>query len=109
MQMSDIPFGVTDWAAIEPVEHKGERGSASWRTQHFGGIRVRIVEYTPGYLADHWCRKGHILLCLEGELQTQLQDGRSFTLRPGMSYQVADDAEAHRSETRVGAKLFIVD
>jgi len=26
-----------------------------------------------------------------------------------MSYQVADNAEAHRSYTRVGAKLFIVD
>jgi len=109
MQMSDIPFGVTDWTQLEITEHKGERGSELWRTRQFGGIRVRSVEYTPGYLADHWCRKGHILLCTEGELLTELEDGRTFTLRPGMSYQVADDAEAHRSSTSVGAKLFIVD
>ena len=109
MQMSDIPFGVTDWSQVEPTEHKGERGCAFWRTQQFGNIRVRMVEYTPGYLADHWCLKGHILLCTEGELETELQDGRTVTLRPGMSYQVADDAEAHRSYTAVGAKLFIVD
>jgi len=109
VQMSNIPFGVTDWSHIKPTEHKGERGTAFWRTQQFSHIRVRSVEYTPGYLADHWCLKGHILLCTEGELITELQDGRTFTLRPGMSYQVADNAEAHRSSTAVGAKLFIVD
>jgi quercetin dioxygenase-like cupin family protein len=109
VHMSDIPFGVTDWAQIEPEEHKGERGSAFWRTQQFGSIRVRTVEYTPGYLADHWCLKGHILLCTEGELHTELNDGRTFTLRAGMSYQVADNAQAHRSHTAVGARLFIVD
>lgn len=109
MRIDDIPFGVTDWAGIEPTEHPGERGAAYWRTRQFGELRVRMVEYSPGYLADHWCRKGHILLCLEGELQTELADGRRFTLRPGMSYQVADDAEPHRSSTATGAKLFIVD
>ena len=109
MHISDIPFGITDWAAVEATEHPGEIGSARWRTQHFGGIRVRMVEYTPGYLADHWCVKGHILLCLEGELHTELEDGRRFTLMPGMSYQVADGAEPHRSHTAVGARLFIVD
>lgn len=109
MQMADIPFGVTDWASIEPVEHRGERGIAQWRTCHFGTVRVRRVDYSPGYFADHWCTKGHILLCLEGELHTELADGRHFTLGPGMSYQVADDAEAHRSSTDVGARLFIVD
>lgn len=82
---------------------------AYWRTRDFGAIRVRMVDYTPGYLADHWCHKGHILLCLEGELHTELDDGRTFTLRPGMSYQVADRAEAHRSSTPCGARLFIVD
>ena len=109
MQMSDIPFGVTDWSTIDRTEHKGERGLAYWRTRHFGSIRVRLVEYTPGYLADHWCVKGHILFCLEGELHTELADGRQFVLSAGMSYQVADDAEAHRSSTPIGAKLFIVD
>ena len=109
MQMSGIPFGITDWSRIEPTEHKGETGAAYWRTQYFGSIRVRMVEYTPGYLADHWCVKGHILLCIDGELHTELKDGRSFTLKPGMSYQVADDAEPHRSFTEAGARLFIVD
>jgi quercetin dioxygenase-like cupin family protein len=109
MQMSDIPFGTTDWSGVERSEHQGETGVAHWRTRSFGGIRVRMVDYSPGYLADHWCRKGHILLCLEGELLTELEDGRSFTLRPGMSYQVADGAEAHRSSTPGGARLFIVD
>ena len=109
MQMSDIPFGVTDWSTIDRTEHKGERGLAYWRTRHFGNIRVRLVEYTPGYLADHWCVKGHILFCLEGELHTELADGRQFVLSAGMSYQVADDAEPHRSCSPKGARLFIVD
>ena len=109
MKMSDIPFGTTDWATIAPTEHAGVVGTAFWRTATFGGVRVRMVEYTPGYLADHWCVKGHILYCLEGELQTELTDGRLFFLKAGMSYQVADDAEPHRSSTATGAKLFIVD
>ena len=109
MQMSSIPFGTTDWSKIERTEHKGASGMAYWRTQQFGSIRVRMVEYTPGYLADHWCVKGHILLCTDGELDTELEDGRRFKLTPGMSYQVADNGEAHRSSTSVGAKLFIVD
>lgn len=109
MNMSEIPFGTTDWSRVEPTEHRGETGVAYWRTREFGAIRVRMVEYTPGYLADHWCSKGHILLCLDGELHTELEDGRRFTLTPGMSYQVADNAEAHRSFTETGAKLFIVD
>lgn len=109
MQMSNIPFGTTDWSKIELTHHKGETGSATWRTQTFGGIRVRMVDYTPGYLADHWCVKGHILFVLEGELVTELEDGRVFTLTAGQSYQVADNAEPHRSSTQAGAKLFIVD
>ena len=109
MDMANIPFGTTDWSAVEPTTHPGESGTATWRTRTFGGIRVRLVEYSPGYRADHWCSKGHILLCLDGELHTDLQDGRSVTLKPGVSYQVADNAEAHRSHTSVGAKLFIVD
>ena len=109
MHMLDIPFGTTDWSAIVPTEHAGETGKAFWRTAQFGDIRVRMVEYSPGYEADHWCSKGHILLCLSGELETLLQDGRRFVLKPGMSYQVADGAEPHRSRTAVGATLFIVD
>ncbi len=109
MKMSNIPFGTTDWSEVEPTEHPGDTGMAYWRTRQFGDLRVRMVEYTPDYLADHWCSKGHILLCLEGELHTELEDGRTFVLTPGMSYQVADQAEPHRSSTAVGAKLFIVD
>jgi len=109
MVMIDIPFGTTDWSKIPPTEHKGESGMALWRTSQFGGVRVRMVDYSPGYRADHWCSKGHILLCLEGELHTELQDGRVFVLRPGMSYQVGDGSEPHRSFTTQGAKLFVVD
>jgi len=109
MRMENIPFGTTDWGAISRTEHTGETGVAYWQTANFGDMRVRMVEYTPGYLADHWCVKGHILFCLEGELTTELEDGRVFVLKPGMSYQVADNAEPHRSSTDVGAKLFVVD
>ena len=109
MQMSEIPFGITDWSTLEATEHTGNSGKAFWRTQNFGTIRVRMVEYTPGYLADHWCKKGHVLLLLEGDLKTELEDGRTFQMTPGMSYQVADGAEAHRSSSVNGAKLFIVD
>jgi hypothetical protein len=109
VQMSNIPFGTTDWSQIQPTVHPGQQGMSYWRTQQFGDIRVRMVDYSPGYDADHWCNKGHILLCIEGELHTTLKDGRTFVLKPGMSYQVADNAEAHRSQTTTGAKLFIVD
>ena len=109
MKISNIPFGTTDWRQVERTEHSGETGKAIWRTKNFGDIRVRVVEYTPGYLADHWCEKGHILFCLDGELETELADGRKFFLKPGMSYQVADHAESHRSTTQKGATLFIVD
>ena len=109
MDMKKIPFGTTNWSQIETTEHQGETGLAIWRTRQFDTIRVRLVEYTPGYQADHWCKKGHILFCLEGELHTELADGRQFVLTPGMSYQVADNAEPHRSTTQTGVKLFIVD
>ena len=109
MHISNIDFGVTDWTLVERTEHKGATGVAYWQTRHFGDVRVRMVEYTPGYLAGHWCTKGHFLLCLSGELHTELEDGRRLVLRPGMSYQVADGGEPHRSSTPNGAKLYIVD
>ena len=109
MNMSGIPFGTTDWSGVERQQFNGESGVAYWRTREFGGIRVRMVEYSAGYVADHWCSKGHIILCLDGELHTELADGRNFVLTPGVSYQVADNAEPHRSRTAVGATLFIVD
>jgi hypothetical protein len=107
--MHDIPFEVIDWTSVPPTEHKGDTGIAYWRTRHFGEIRVRLVEYSAGYAADHWCDKGHIVFCFEGQLHTGLKDGRTMVLKPGMSYQVSDGAEPHRSSTTTGAKLFIVD
>ena len=102
MKLSGIPFGITDWSTVERSEHH-------WRTRHFCDIRVRMVEYSAGYLADHCCDKGHILLCLSGRLDTELADGRTFVLTPSTSYQVADGGEPHRSWTDAGATLFIVD
>ncbi len=109
MNIDNLSFGITNWSEIEPTKHSGDIGFALWRTQNFGDIRVRFVEYSEGYVADHWCKKGHILLCLEGELHTKLDDGRTFILTPGVSYQVADNAEAHHSSAPNGARLFIVD
>ena len=109
MKLQAIPFETTDWAAVPSTQHPGNEGVALWRVQQFGDIRVRMVEYSPGYSADHWCEKGHILLCLSGELRTELADGRVFHLVAGMSYQVSDGAEPHRSSTEIGATLFIVD
>lgn len=110
MKLPTLPFSMTEWAKVEPTVHPGEVGQAFWRTFAVGDLRVRTVEYTPGYLADHWCDRGHVLYVLEGELDTELKDGRTFKLTPGMSYQVSDFGDAaHRSSTRTGAKLFIVD
>lgn len=110
MKIPTHAFAVTDWSKVDPTVHKGEQGEALWRTYNIGDIRIRHVEYTPGYLADHWCDRGHILYVLEGELVSELKDGRKFTLTAGMSYQVSDFGDApHRSFTAKGAKLFIVD
>lgn len=109
MELTGIPFGITDWSQVPTTRHAGETGVATWRTQHFGTMRVRMVEYSANYRADHWCEKGHIVLCVAGELSTELTDGRTYVLRPGMSYQVADGANGHRSSSSHGATLFIVD
>jgi hypothetical protein len=109
MMISDLPFGTTDWAKVAPTRHAGETGEALWRTRQFGDVRIRMVDYSPGYKADHWCQKGHFILVLEGELVTELCDGRVVTTKTGMSYQVADGAEPHRSSAPAGAKLYIVD
>jgi quercetin dioxygenase-like cupin family protein len=109
MRIENVPFGVTDWSAVPKTKHPGETGVAYWRTIEQGNIRVRVVEYSAGYLADHWCSRGHVLYVLSGELVTELEDGRSVTLLAGQSYQVADAEEPHRSRTATGATLFIVD
>lgn len=109
MDKINIPFQVTDWKKIPATEHIGETGTAYWRTLQLGNLRVRVVEYSANYLADHWCEKGHILYCLEGELISEMKDGSEYVLKAGMSYQVSDDLSSHRSRTEKGAKLFIVD
>lgn len=105
----NIPFQSIDWATIPKTEHKGESGTAFWQTIQFNGLRVRIVEYTKGYLADHWCQKGHIVHCLEGEFVSEMQEGEEFLLTKGMSYVVSDDLSSHRSRTENGATLMIID
>jgi hypothetical protein len=107
--MTDIPFQTVDWSAVSQVEYKGETGIAYWRTLHFGDLRIRLVEYSPHYLADHWCQKGHIVHCLTGEVTTELKNGDHFVLRAGMSYVVSDDLSSHRSTTKEGATLLIID
>ena len=110
MKLPASPFTVTDWSKVEPTTHRGETGQALWRTLDIGEMRVRMVEYSPGYLADHWCDRGHVLYVLRGVLDTELRDGRKFTMTAGMSYQVSDFGDAaHRSSTTTGATLFIVD
>jgi hypothetical protein len=107
--MNPIFFHTTDWSTIPFSEHAGESGTAYWRTIQYNGLRVRLVEYSKGYKADHWCNVGHLVFCLEGEMIAELSDGRSFTLSKGMSYLVSDNVSSHRSTTEAGVKLLIVD
>lgn len=110
MKIAALPFTLTDWDNVSVTEHLGERGYALWRTINVEDMRIRMVSYSPGYLADHWCDRGHLLLVLDSELTTELRDGRRYVLRAGMSYQVSDHGNAaHRSSTETGAKIFIVD
>lgn len=107
--MSNIPFQTIDWDSIERVEYKGETGMAVWQTAQFAGLRVRLVEYSSGYLADHWCKKGHIVHCLDGEFVSELSTGEKFILTKGQTYVVSDDLSSHRSVSSNGVKLLIVD
>ncbi len=109
MLPKDIPFATIDWTAVPATEHPGETGTATWRTVELPGLRVRMVTYSPGYSADHWCERGHVLLVLEGELVTELRTGTEARLTAGQCYVVSDGMGAHRSRTRSGARLFIVD
>jgi hypothetical protein len=110
MKLPVSPFTITNWSEVSAAEHPGECGFATWRTVLAGDMRVRMVDYSAGYLADHWCDRGHVLLVLAGELICELRDGRSVKLTPGMSYHVSDFGDAsHRSRTDTGASLFIVD
>src|SRR5687768_15611368 len=103
------PFQTIDWSSIKKEEHKGSSGTSYWQTLQLERLRIRIVEYSPGYVADHWCEKGHIVHCLEGSFTSQNADGSSHVLRAGMSYVVSDNQSRHMSTSENGAKLFIVD
>ena len=109
MNLPSFPFQTLDWSPVPREEHTGETGIVKSQVFMMGEIRIRKVEYSPGYKADHWCSKGHIILCLEGEMDTELDDGRTMKLTAGMTYFVGDDCEAHRSSTKTGCVLFIVD
>jgi quercetin dioxygenase-like cupin family protein len=104
-----IPFQTIDWTSVPQTEHKGETGTSFWQTLQFGNLRLRIVEYSPGYLADHWCQKGHIVHCLEGSFNSELDNGEAFRLREGMTYIVSDGMSSHRSVSETGVKLLIID
>ncbi len=107
--MSNYPFQIIDWSKTEATMHKGETGMAFWKTLQLEGLRIRIVEYSKGYLADHWCTKGHIVHCLEGSFITEMNNGNQFTLTTGMTYIVSDNLSSHKSFSETGVKLLIVD
>lgn len=109
MNDKNIPFQTIDWSSVDKTEHKGESGVAYWQTLQFDGLRIRLVEYSPNYIADHWCAKGHIVYCIEGEVTNELENGESNILTAGMSYVVSDDLSSHRSVTQKGVKLLIID
>lgn len=109
MNNKNIPFQAIDWTRIPKTEHRGVNGFAYWQTLQFDGLRIRIVEYSAGYVADHWCEKGHIVHCLEGEFVNEQKNGDNHTLTPGMSYVVSDELSSHRSSTTGGARLLIID
>jgi hypothetical protein len=109
MQITGIPFSTTDWSTVDPVIHKGLNGYATWRTIYINETRIRLVEYSAGYTANHWCSKGHIIYCVEGEMETEIEDGRKFLLQKGMTYTVGDHLDAHKSSSALGCTLFIVD
>ncbi len=109
MKLSPFPFSVTDWSRVPVEVHNGITGHAEWKTVNHDDIRIRLVTYSPNYLADHWCNKGHIMFCSEGEMETELKDGRKFWLSAGMMYTVGDNTDAHRTYSENGCTLFIVD
>jgi len=106
---NNIPFQTIDWIKIPKVEHPGETGKAFWQTVQFPGLRIRIVEYSKGYFADHWCQKGHIVHCLDGEFVSELQNGKKVILTKGSTYVVSDGLSSHRSISKNGVKLMIID
>lgn len=109
MKLSAFPFSITDFADITPEIKPGITGFAEWRTFYRDDVRIRQVTYSPEYLADHWCSKGHIIFCIEGSMETELANGSKHTLSKGLIYTVGDDSDAHRTYSKQGCVLLIVD
>jgi hypothetical protein len=109
LRIKGVPSMAIEWSSVSPTEHPGATGRAIARTVETGNIRARTVEYSPDYLADHWCQRGHVVFVLDGELVIELADGSAVALKSGMGYQVADDTIGHRARTAGGARVFIVD
>ena len=105
----NIEFQAINWDSIDTTEHKGETGTFLRKVLQFEGLRIRIVEYSKGYLAHHWCKKGRFVHCLEGEFISELENGGFYRLSKGMSYIVSDNLSSHRSFSRDGVKLLIID
>ena len=110
MKISDVPFSVTEWEGVGQTEHKGIKGTSLWKTFEEGNIRARIVEYSPGFVSDHYCERGHVVLVLKGSLLLTMKKGDRFIIEEGCSFQLSDDAsKPHSVSSEHGAKVFIVD
>jgi len=110
VKLPEMPFTTVDWTAMNATEHPGQTGTSLWRSFERDGLRTRLVEYLPGYTADHWCDRGRVLHVLSGQLKIKLRDGRSFHLGQGSGFCVSDHGDsAHLVTTSTGCRVFIVD
>jgi hypothetical protein len=104
-----LPFETIDWSQLPPTTVQGTTGTATSRTVQHEGLRIRMVEYSANYLADHWCQLGHLVFVLEGELINEHANGTVNVLTVGMSYHVSDGLSSHRSRTKGPVKMIVVD
>ena len=110
MKLTGLPTGVTDWSSLSASSQPGAMGAATIRGRHIGDMQLRLVSYSAGYMADHWCHKGHIVVVIAGAAMIEHEDGRRYELSAGMAYHVSDDEQApHRLTSREGASVFILD
>lgn len=110
MKLTDLPTGMTDWSNLDASSQPGATGAATIKSRRFGDMQLRLVSYSAGYTADHWCAKGHIVFIVSGTATFEHEDGRHYELSAGMTYHVSDDERVpHRLSSREGASLFILD
>jgi quercetin dioxygenase-like cupin family protein len=111
MKLANMPETTIDWSLIAETEIQGASGFSNTRAHQSGEVQQRIVEYAPGYLADHWCAKGHVIYVIAGALTIEHENEEpACALSAGMSWQVADgEGPAHRVRSENGATVFIVD